>query len=153
MSKMFKNIVAPVDFSKASVRSLGLAFEMAQAGGRVIVCHVVDDIPLSYGYAEATGVETRSKLARSAEEEVKRLAQDSALDGVEWEAKVLHGAPFKEILELANREQADLIVLGTHGHSGIAHVLLGSVAERVIRTATCPVLVVGPHGAEVTEAR
>jgi nucleotide-binding universal stress UspA family protein len=61
--------------------------------------------------------------------------------GLEGEIVVVHGVPFEEILHTAKERQVDLIIMGTHGRTGLTHVLLGSVAEKVVRLATCPVLI------------
>jgi nucleotide-binding universal stress UspA family protein len=62
--------------------------------------------------------------------------------GLEGEIAVVHGIPFQEILDTAKKQQVDLIIMGTHGRTGLQHVLMGSVAEKVVRLAPCPVLVV-----------
>ena len=61
--------------------------------------------------------------------------------GLEGEIAVVHGVPFQEILDTAKKRQVDLIIMGTHGRTGLPHVLLGSVAEKVLRLAPCPVLI------------
>ena len=62
--------------------------------------------------------------------------------GLEGEIAVVHGVPFQEMLDTAKKQQVDLIIMGTHGRTGLQHVLMGSVAEKVVRLAPCPVLVV-----------
>jgi nucleotide-binding universal stress UspA family protein len=61
--------------------------------------------------------------------------------GLTGDSIVVHGVPFHEIVETAKQHHVDLIIMGTHGHTGLTHVLLGSVAEKVVRLASCPVLV------------
>jgi universal stress protein A len=143
-------ILAPNDFSDDSTRALGYAEEMARKfGAEVLVLHV--DQPLApvmlapeFGPSIDTGV-----MSRIAEEQ--RLLAQKELDkivgrlrdgGLKARSLLRVGAPFLEIINAAQTENADLIVMGTHGRSGLAHVLLGSVAERVVQKAPCPVLTI-----------
>ena len=70
------------------------------------------------------------------------LADIDGLDGVDWDKKTVRGTPHGTILAAIKESPCDLLVMGTHGRTGISHLLLGSVAEKVVRHATCPVLVV-----------
>ena len=143
-------ILAPNDFSDDSTRALGYAEEMARKfGAEIVVMHV--DQPLApvmlapeFGPSIDTGV-----MSRIAEEQ--RLLAQKELDkivarlrdgGLKARSLLRVGAPFLEIINAAQTENADLIVMGTHGRSGLAHVLLGSVAERVVQKAPCPVLTI-----------
>jgi len=143
-------ILAANDFSDDSTRALGYAEELARKfGAEIVVLHV--DQPLApvmlapeFGPSIDTGV-----MSRIAEEQ--RLLAQKELDkivgrlrdgGLKARSLLRVGAPFLEIINAAQTENADLIVMGTHGRSGLAHVLLGSVAERVVQKAACPVLTV-----------
>jgi nucleotide-binding universal stress UspA family protein len=96
------------------------------------------------------GVALPESYLQEVEEEAQRgmaaaLARVTAA-GLTGESVVLYGVPFQEIIDAAKARQVDLIVMGTHGRTGLMHVLLGSVAERVVQHAPCPVLVVRtPH--------
>jgi nucleotide-binding universal stress UspA family protein len=130
-------ILVAVDFSPGSQQALALAEEVARRfAAEVAVLHV----------DEALSVIPGSDLA-----ETRRVAAERALEDAtaELRRKDIRARPILrsglaaiEIVEAANAEHADLLVLGTHGRTGLAHVLLGSVAERVVRTAPCPVLTV-----------
>lgn len=149
MARTFETIIAPTDFSDSSRAALEYALDMASPGGRVVVCHVVDDVPLTYGYVGVvlSSAELRSRMAKDAEKELEAFLPD-APEGVTVETRILHGSPYLEVVRLAAGEGADLVVMGTHGRSGLQHVLLGSVAEKVVRKSPCPVLVVRPAGSE-----
>lgn len=140
-------VVVPTDFSDASRMALHYGMDLVHPDGKVILCHVVDDVPLTYGYVgiALTPGDVRSKLGAEAQKELESFVPANP-DGVRIETRILHGPPHREIVDLARSEKADLVVMGTHGRSGLEHALLGSVAERVVRKATCPVMVVREGG-------
>ena len=140
----FRTVLVPVDFSDHAGRALDLAVEMVRgAGGRIHLLHAYE-IPLGtippYGVAvpESLLAQVRDAAARRLE----KAAQKVAAAGLPCETHVVHGPAGDAIVEAAQRFQADLIVMGTRGHAGLKHVLLGSVAERTVRHAPCPVLTV-----------
>jgi len=143
MSRQFDLVVIPTDFSDSSRVALHYGMDLVDPAGRIILCHVVDDVPLTYGYvgiALAPG-DVRSKLGSEAEKELQAFVPGTP-EGLHIETRILHGTPHREIVDLVRTEGADLVVMGTHGRTGLEHALLGSVAERVVRKATCPVLIV-----------
>jgi nucleotide-binding universal stress UspA family protein len=95
---------------------------------------------------DVTGPYAYSRCVQNLEVEVghsmRACLERVTAAGLEGEIVVVHGIPFQEILETAKMQQADLIIMGTHGRTGLHHVLMGSVAEKVVRLAPCPVLVV-----------
>jgi nucleotide-binding universal stress UspA family protein len=147
MPVQFKKILAPTDFSPPSAHALEFALGVASPGSVVILCHVVDDLPLTYGYVglAAPTPELRARMVQAAEAELERQLP-KAPEGVSVQRRVLQGAPFLEIVRCAQEENADLIVMGTHGRSGLQQILIGSVTEKVVRKAPCPVLVVREKG-------
>jgi nucleotide-binding universal stress UspA family protein len=148
MVKSFKTIVVPTDFSDSSQMALHYALDLVADDGRVILCHVVDDVPLTYGYVGISldTPELRTKLASEAEKQLRSIIP-SGTEGVDIDVRVLHGSPSNEIVELVRLEIADLVVMGTHGRAGVSHLLLGSVAEKVMRKSPSPVMVVREGGA------
>jgi nucleotide-binding universal stress UspA family protein len=141
-----KTILHPTDFSELA----GHAFQMACAlgrdyGARLLVCHVYQPPPLAYG---EFGV-APPPLCDAPESLRERLALiRPAEDEVDVQHYLLEGDPAEEIVELARDSLCDLIVMGTHGRTGLGRLLMGSVAERVMRRAPCPVLTIkAPSGA------
>jgi len=145
----FNKILAPTDFSEDSKLALTYAVMLAQKfSSEIIVVHV--DQPLApVMVSELNPGLDVSTMNRIAEE--GRLLALRELDGttarlreggVKARGLMRVGAPFLEIINAAQSEGADLIVMGTHGRTGLAHVLIGSVAERVVNKAPCPVLTV-----------
>jgi nucleotide-binding universal stress UspA family protein len=126
-------ILAATDFSANSTRAIAYAESMArQFGADVVLLHVTET-PASSG-----GDDARAVAAQRLEEVVAELGKRHvAARGI-----VRSGVPFEEIVVAAGAEGADLIVLGTRGQTGLAYLLMGSVAERVVRQASCPVLTV-----------
>jgi len=149
MSRRFQTIVVPTDFSDCAQMALHYAMDLVEPDGKIVVCHVVDDLPLSYGYVGVafTAGDIRTRISEEAEKELEAILPTNP-DQVRIETHLLHGTPQREIVKLVTSVQADLVVMGTHGRSGLEHALMGSVAERVIRKSPCPVLVVREGGAE-----
>ncbi len=147
MPKEFKRVLAPTDFSEPSRVAMAYAFDMVGEGGTVIVCHVVDDTPLTYGYVGVAlpPPELGQRLSEEATRELAGFVPAQVPAGVKVVQKVLHGTPYAGIVNLAEEEKADVIVMGTHGRTGLKHMLIGSVTEKVVRKAPCPILVIHPR--------
>jgi nucleotide-binding universal stress UspA family protein len=143
-----KRILVPIDFSDCSIEALRYAMRLAEPlRARLIVLHVVEVI-LHYAAAVDILLEeqldaTRRRLSQLLEE--LRLGNARAIVQV--------GIPYRVIVETAGRLDAELIVMGTHGRSGVSRFLAGSVAERVVRMAKCPVLTVSGRKPEVRAGR
>jgi universal stress protein A len=176
MSKTFHTILVPVDFSSYSAEALLYAASIADHfSSSLVVLHVVSQDVQTYAthrHLEHRGMPhpvfpLLGPLSESLEEpqdvtdavavdlrERGRVALQeflpSALRGHELALRVEVDHPFQEILDTARREHVDLIVMGTHGRTGLTHVVMGSVAERVIRLAPCPVMVVRSQGQETS---
>ena len=140
-----KRLLVPTDFSPTAEIALQYAIDLAPVGASIHVIHVVDDTGLLAAYPEGMYVDfaaVRADLVAEArrrlDAEVRKLAADQATVTTE----VFVGRPVAAIGEAAKARKADLIVMGTHGRGAFAHLMLGSVAERVLRTAPCPVLAV-----------
>jgi nucleotide-binding universal stress UspA family protein len=134
-----QRILVPIDFSSGSDAALDLATSLARdSGGTLILAHV-EVVPLS-----AAGGEYLYAIPEPPTEELlAKLNKVTPPDSrVPVERRLLAGDPAEAIIRLAETEKADLIVIGTHGRRGIRRVLMGSVAEVVVRTASCPVLTV-----------
>lgn len=141
-----RRILVPTDFSKHSQNALRYAAEFAgKFGAELYLLHVVQDLALFVPDAVAVTPPLAlpvSQLTAAAREALDRLARDEMLQGLNVRQVVREGTPFYEIIQVAKEEDIDLIVMGTHGHAGLVHVLLGSVTEKVVRKAPCPVLTV-----------
>lgn len=142
---MFHRIVVPTDFSDCSQEAWELARRVAAApGSELVLAHVLTEVPL---YGEGfLNIETTRKVRDGARKWAESALEDwvskALAEGLSARAVVRTGVPHKEIVGLAQDERADLIVIGTHGRGGINRVLLGSVTDRVVRLAPCPVLTV-----------
>jgi len=141
-----KTVLVPTDFSEASETALNYGRAMAEAfGASLHLVHVMEDL-LAHAWAAEVYVASAPNLRADIERE-SRLRLESMLpetDRERLQARValLAGNPFIEIIRYAKANGIDLIVMGTHGRGPIAHMLLGSVAERVVRKSPCPVLTV-----------
>lgn len=138
-------ILCPVDFSEYSKHALTYAVALAtQFHSKLTLVHVVEPIHLPIDIAiGAPGIlHYEAGVAERARERLEALLDVPTKAELSVEARVLEGVAFAEIVRLAREEGTDLIVLATHGLSGIAHLLLGSTAEKVVRKAPCPVLTV-----------
>jgi nucleotide-binding universal stress UspA family protein len=147
----FDRILCPVDFSEFSIRALERAVRLGSwFDARVEVLHVIPFvIPAGAGLPYFPAPPQVTQVQREqAERDVADLIAPFLGEGVPIEIKVLEGEPWRVIREEAEALPAGLMVMGTHGRSGFEHLLLGSVTEKVVRRAPCPVLTVGevpPH--------
>ncbi len=140
----FRDVLVALDFSPGSARVLETATRVLEVGGRLHLLHVVEWIP---GVVEGTLVGyTNPAHVRSlhAASERMLLAFAASCAGLAPTTEVVEGHPARSILEVAESRGADLIVLGTIGHPRPARSRLGSVADRVLRRAGCPVLTIRP---------
>ena len=139
-----KTILAPVDFSEASDRALVYARAFAETfGARLHVLHVIQDLHSQAWSIDATGMNLGS-VTESWEAEARKHLDGLELGAAGGERATKVGQPYLEILRYAKTHDVDLIVMGTHGRGALEHMLFGSVAEKIVRTSSWPVLTVGP---------
>ena len=132
-------ILVPTDFSKHSHNALTYAAAFAEKfGAELYLLHVVQDLALFIPEAVSVAppaVPPIEQMTAAVREELARLVRENDLGRFTVHTEVREGTPFYEIIQHARDVNADLIVMGTHGHTGLAHVLLGSVTEKVVRKA------------------
>ena len=134
----FRKILCPVAFDNSSRAALEIACELAEASATVHLLHVARvptpdmDVPLPFN--------ADPRWERTARTKLERIARDKLEGKVRYQLHVVSGTPDDDVVRMANEIGADLIVMATHGRKGLSHFILGSVAERVMREADCPVL-------------
>jgi nucleotide-binding universal stress UspA family protein len=151
-----RKILLPTDFSGCANFALPYAAAIAHATGATIVCvHVVEPIVPAVGYsglAEPMPIaDISEQLENSAERELPELARCDELNGLEVEEVIVHGDAAAEIVRVAGEREVDLIVVSSHGRTGLGRIIFGSTAEAVVRHASCPVLVVKPPSQEESD--
>ena len=139
-----KRIFVPVDFSANSRRALdyahGLALKFDATLHLVHVCEVPSVMTPALDAHAIAYAEWSQRIGEEAEKQLNEIT--ASLGDMKVTTEVLFGSPASAIVAAAETNNADLIVMGTHGHGAVMHVLMGNVAERVVRTASCPVLTV-----------
>jgi nucleotide-binding universal stress UspA family protein len=142
-------ILVPVDFSDCSQKALQYAIPLAkQHQSSIVLLHVV---PTNFALGEYGGIDYASleaSMITSSEEQIAKMAREVATD-VPVQTHVAVGSPAGEIIQFAKNLPADVVVISTHGRTGLQHVFLGSVVEHVVRRAPCPVFVVREHEREI----
>jgi nucleotide-binding universal stress UspA family protein len=144
---LLKHILVATDFGEPSDAALAYGRQLARAfNARLTVFHAAENLA-SRGYGSEGFVfiepDSQSQVEAAALERVRSLISDEDRHELGAEAVVVTAiSPAAAIADYAQREQVDLIIVGTHGRRGVAHLMMGSVAERVVRTAPCPVLTV-----------
>lgn len=140
---MFDTIVVTTDFSANSAVAVRPAIEIARRfTGRIVLLHALEGASPD----PAVVAVDLAALAAITQEQLQEFGTREIGDQVPWTVEVVFGPPYVAITEAAARHHAGLIVVATHGRTGLLHLLLGSVAERVARTAVCPVLTVRVPG-------
>lgn len=146
---IWKTLLVPHDFSSSANHAAAIARDESKLhGARLLLLHVID-LPTAIKpdtviVPDSTGapVNVKDYAVSSAEAHLQDIVARLAKDGVTATSFIRLGNPVDEINRFVDEEKVSLIVMGTHGRTGLQHLLVGSVAERVVRTATCPVLTV-----------
>lgn len=142
-------ILFPTDFSDCANFALPYAAGIARATGAALLCvHVVETVVPAVGYTGMSEpvpiVDISEQLEDSAERELPKIAACDECAGLDVEEIIEHGDAATEIVRVAQERAVELIVVASHGRTGLGRMLFGSTAEAVVRHATCPVLVVKP---------
>ena len=148
-----KRILAPVDFSACSRQALDVAVDMARTyGAKLDILHVFEELalPSFYGAGAIMVYGKVPDLEAEAEKAITQLADAVKTNDIDIATHIRKGHPADEISAFAHDMDNDLIVIATHGLTGLRHVVLGSVAERVVRESPCPVFVVKTHGKPIS---
>lgn len=144
-----RTILLPTDFSACATYARSYAASFARSAGASIIClHVIEPVVPAVGYtglAEPLPVaDLADELQDSATRELPKIAECEEFTGLEVEEVIAHGEAASEIVRIARERAVDLIVIASHGRTGLKRMLFGSTAESVVRHAPCPVLVVKP---------
>lgn len=147
---MFKKILCPVDFSQFTQEVINYALDLAKKyGAELHLMHVVPNMTYFTPYESFLTPENLVAIEKNIQDEVERdFAKLLKGNGVPTKTVIRTGVPFVEIIDYAKSESIDLIVMGTHGRSAIENILIGNVAEKVVRKSPCPVMTIMPKGKE-----
>lgn len=146
-----KTILFPTDFSQGARAAMDYALSLAKDyNARLILLYVMQDISIAEWYipSAVSVADMIEDMEKSAWKEMEKWRAEAQARLNDVENMVARGVPFVEIIKTAKEKGADLIVIGTHGRTGIDHMLFGSTAEKVVRKAPCPVLTVRVTGKE-----
>jgi nucleotide-binding universal stress UspA family protein len=146
-----KSILFPTDFSQGARAAMDHAVSLARDyEARLVLLYVIQDISIAEWYipSSLSVTDLVEDMQKSAWAEMDKWAAEVSGKVKEVDKMVVRGVPFVEIIKTAKERNSDLIVIGTHGRTGIDHMLFGSTAEKVVRKAPCPVLTVRVAGKE-----
>ena len=146
-------ILFPTDFSQGARAAMDHAISLARDyNARLILLYVIQDISIAEWYipSSLSVADLVDDMQKSAWKEMDKWAEEVSTKVKNVEKMVVRGEPFAEIIKTARDKNADMIVIGTHGRTGIDHMLFGSTAEKVVRKAACPVLTVRIAGKQFT---
>ncbi len=137
-----RKILVPVDFSDFSKKALDYAIEFSSKfNAKLYLIYVVEPQIYPADFTMGQVIPTFDKdISKAAGDELLHLAKETIGQNIPYETIIKIGQPFYEIIETASEVNADLIIIATHGHTGMEHLLFGSTAEKVVRKAPCPVL-------------
>ena len=146
----FKRIIVPIDFSDCSRKALEYAIATAGAHkSRLTILHVYEESFIepyvNAANSEEEAGEIMKEIERVNETKYDEFLKTIDLRGVEYDKLLIKGIPETEIVETATEQQADLVVMGTHGRAGLKHILIGSTAEEVVRTVHCDIIILKPE--------
>jgi universal stress protein A len=148
-----RSILVPIDFSPASEKALAYAVPLAKlCGAKLTLLHVLEPIATPDFAAFPLAVDN-DKAMRASRLQLERVAADLKLRTLAEKFLVRNGRAFNEITSAARTLKTDLIIISTHGRTGLKHVFMGSTAEKVVQHAPCPVLVVRPKEREFVKSK
>lgn len=142
MIQLFRKVLCPIDFSEHSLAALAIALKVAQQNDAKIYLLNVAPVPAGAVGFQPIPMDPYPYLEKDCREHLEKLARDWIPANMRQETIVISGDPAERVLDTARGLDADLIVMGTHGRRGLSHLVLGSVAERVVRESPTPVLTV-----------
>jgi nucleotide-binding universal stress UspA family protein len=141
--ELIRKILVPIDFSDYSKNALKYAVEFGMSlKAKLYLVYVIEPIvyPSDFSMGQVSIPSAETDMTKRAEEELGNLARNFSDPELPAETIIKTGKPFVEIIETAKENDIDLIIMATHGHTGVEHLLFGSTAEKVVRKAPCPVL-------------
>ena len=141
----FTSILVPTDFSESAKYALPFAVDLAgKYGAEIHLLHVVEPIvaPVDFAWGTYSYPDIEKQLSGFVKDSLAEMAGTVVSGGATVEHTILHGKPWREIIRFARGQEGSMIVMATHGLSGLSHAIYGSTAERVVRKAECPVFVV-----------
>lgn len=140
-----ERILFPTDFSACAKHALKYALDFAsERGAKLYILHVIPklNVPVGTGGLTFPVSKLYDDMEREAKKNIHHLVPKRFLEKIKVENIIVRGTPFQEIIKAARKYDIDLITIATHGRTGLSHALFGSTAEKVVRTAPCPVLCV-----------
>ncbi len=143
METTINKVLVPIDFSDYSKSALRYAVNFAKSfNAEIILIYVVEPViyPPDFSMGQIAMPSINTEWDDRAKDELQKLAKSEIIGAVKVKTIIKTGKPFVEIIETAKEENVDLIIIATHGRSGVEHILFGSTAEKVVRKAPCPVL-------------
>ncbi|CUU03934.1 Nucleotide-binding universal stress protein, UspA family [Candidatus Kryptobacter tengchongensis] len=142
-----KKILLPTDLSPASISAFKYAKSLAEKyGASIYVLHVLENIPILAIHALDLTLERIEKnMAENAKIQLEKIVKENLKTKNKVQIFIRKGVVDEEIVKFADEKKVDLIVMGTHGRTGIEYTILGSIAEKIVRRAKCPVLTVKPE--------
>ena len=141
----FKKILFTTDFSESSQFALPYAVDIAtKYKAQLVLVHVIEPIvtPVDFAWGTYNYPDIEKQVNTYAEDSLKKIVEENIPPSLNTEVVILYGKPWREVVTYAKETGNDLIVIATHGLSGLSHAIYGSTAEKVIRKAPCPVLTI-----------
>jgi len=140
MIQLFHKILCPIDFSEQSLAALDVALKVAQQNDAKLYLLNVAPVPGGAAGFQPVPLDPYPYLEKDRQQQLAKLAREKIPGSVRYETLVINGDPAERVLEASRALEADLIVMGSHGRKGLSRIVLGSVAERVVRESSTPVL-------------
>jgi len=143
-----KKIMVPVDFSENSQKILSTAADFAaRFKAELVVVFVVQSFDDYSGFfvPHMPIIQLEEEMVKSAREKMKSFVAETLDDSIPQATAILSGDVVEEVNRFAGEQKVDLIIMGTHGYKGLDKILFGSVAEKIVKTAPCPVLTINPY--------